>query len=66
MLAPVTEAALLAYHGTNGGGGATGGFIFLGIVATAGWVLFSKLRWRNTMLITGSGWLVLLSLLFVL
>ena len=60
-------SALLAYHGTTHGGGSGGMavlFVFLGVLATAGWLIFSELRWRNTLLITTAGWVVVLTLSF--
>ena len=64
LLAPV----VIAYHGTQGGGGGSGGswllFGFMGVTATAGWLLFSRLRWRNTVMVAVAGWLVGFALTF--
>jgi hypothetical protein len=60
---------LLAFHQGGGGGGTGSPLIlvgFLGIIATAVWVLFSELRWRNTMLVTAAGWTAVVAVAFVL
>ncbi len=62
-------SAFVAYHDGSGGGGdmsIAGLFIFLGAVATVVWLIFSELRWRNTMLVTVGGWAAGLALIFVL
>ena len=58
-------AAVLATHET-GESNPMVGWVFGGIVATAAWVLFSRLQWRNTVLITVAGWAVGLGLLLAL
>ena len=55
---------LLAYHGTQGGNNLPMLFVFLGVLATAGWVIFSTLEWRYTVMTTVAGWAVLLGLTF--
>lgn len=57
----------VAYHDRSGGGtsGAVVLFVFLGVVATAGWLIFSELRWRTTVAVTVAGWAALITLLFV-
>ena len=64
LYAPV----VIAYHGTQAEGGGSGGswllFVFLGGTATAGWLLFSQLRWRNTVMVAVAGWLVAFVLSF--
>jgi hypothetical protein len=63
MLRALTALNVLAYHGTEGGDGSPMILVvFLGAIATAAWVLFSSLRWRNTMLVLAGGWLVVLIL----
>ena len=59
---PTTE--LLGYHGTQGGGNLPMLFVFLGVLATAGWLIFSTLEWRYTVMATVAGWTVLLGLTF--
>lgn len=54
-----TLSSFLAYHGTQAGG--DGGniavlFVFLGVVGTAVWVIFSELRWVHTVTIAVAGW----------
>ena len=55
---------LLAYHGTQGGGNLPMLFVFLGVLATAGWLIFSTLEWRYTVMTSIAGWAVLLGLTF--
>ncbi len=58
-------SVLLAYHdGQSGGSGLPLLVVFVGILATAGWLIFSELEWRNTVLITVAGWVVGLGLTF--
>lgn len=57
--------AMLAYHGTthtSGSGSVAVLFVFLGILATAGWLIFSELRWRHTILVTVAGWIAVFAL----
>lgn len=70
MLAiPFSTSSLLAYHGT-GSGGDGGGiavlFVFLGVIATAVWLIFSQLRWVHTVTVASAGWVAGLSVLFLL
>jgi hypothetical protein len=64
-IAPLATSALIAYHDSQGG---TSGlallFVFVGLLATAGWLIFSELEWRHTVLITVAGWVVGLALTF--
>jgi hypothetical protein len=54
-----------AYHGGQGGGSGLALLaVFVGLIATAGWLIFSELEWRNTVLITLAGWAVGLALTF--
>jgi hypothetical protein len=65
---PVTalDTLLLAFHGGGGGDGNPMILIvFLAVAATGAWLLFSGLRWRNTMIVAGVGWLAVLALAFV-
>ena len=58
-------ASVLAYHQHGGAGGNLAVlFVFLGGVVTAGWLLFSKLRWRNTVLVAVAGWMIGLAVTF--
>jgi hypothetical protein len=63
LLATIT---IIANH-TAATGGNPGnpmvGWVFGGIVATAAWLLFSQLRWRNTVAVTIVGWVAGLALL---
>jgi len=55
----------IAYHGGQGGGSGLALLaVFVGIVATAGWLIFSELEWRHTVAITVAGWAVGLGLTF--
>lgn len=59
------SSVLLAYHGGQGGdSGLALLVVFVGIVATAGWLIFSELEWRTTVLITVAGWVLGLGLTF--
>ena len=51
---------LVATHLTSGGGDPMVGIVFVGILASAAWVLFSPLAWRWTVLSTVGGWALLL------
>jgi len=67
---PVVASApstILAYHGTHGGGGGNLSvlFVFLGVIATAVWLIFSELQWRHTVAVTVAGWAAGLSLAVV-
>jgi hypothetical protein len=64
----LSASTLIAYHDTTqgGGGGLAGLLVFLGVVATAGWVMFSTLSWRNTMVVAGAAWSAALVVAFVL
>ena len=54
---------VLAYHGTQGGGGGSVLlWVFFGLVATAGWLLLSPLRWPTTVSVAAVGWLAGLAL----
>jgi type IV secretory pathway VirB2 component (pilin) len=54
----LATSAWLAYHGTQTGGGNLAIlFVFIGVIATVGWLIFSKLSWRNTVIVTVAGWI---------
>ncbi len=60
---------ILAYHGTHGEGGGPGpvaAILVLGVFVTVGWLLFSNLTFRTTVVSAVGGWLAALALLFVL
>ena len=66
-MTPFLTSALMAYHDgvqRSGSGNLTVLFVFLGVLATAGWLIFSELRWRNTLLVTAAGWVIVLALSF--
>ncbi len=56
--------ALVAYHGTQGGGNLVVLVVFIGALATVGWMIFSTLKWRTTLTITIVGWILALGLTF--
>ena len=59
--------ALFAFHdgATRGGSGNLAIlFVFVGVLGTAGWLIFSEMKWRNTLLVTAAGWVVILGLSF--
>jgi hypothetical protein len=61
--------AWLAYHGSHAGGDGSDLavlFVFLGIVGTAAWLVFSELRWVHTITVAVAGWAAGLSVAFVL
>jgi hypothetical protein len=61
--------ALLANHTPATRSGDTNpavGVVFGGIVATAAWLLFSKLQWRYTVAVTVAGWAAIAGLLIAL
>lgn len=57
---------VIAYHGTAGAGDGNPLVLvfFLGAAATVGWLLFSRLRWRNTVMVAVGGWLAGLAVTF--
>ena len=56
----------LGWHDTAAASGGNFGVLFvLGALATAAWVLFSKLQWRWTIMSAGAVWVVALTLTFV-
>ena len=67
---PLTHSlasTLIAYHDSAHGGGSgnlTLLFVFVGVIATAGWLIFSEMKWRNTLLVSAAGWVVVLGLSF--
>ena len=70
-LDPSSPLTLLGYHGTTHGGGEGSSspwllIVVLGLAATAGWLVFSELRWRNTVLTAAGAWIVGLGMLFAL
>ena len=65
----LATSSILAYHDTGAGGG--GGnmimlVVFLGVIASAAWLIFSELRWVHTVALTIVGWVAILSVSFVL
>lgn len=61
-------STFLAYHGSHAGddgGNLAVLFVFLGVVATAGWLIFSELRWVHTVSVAVAGWTAGLSLAFI-
>lgn len=63
--------SVLAYHDTgHGGGGSSSSWtlliVVLGLFATAGWLIFSELEFRNTVLTAAGGWATGLALLFLI
>ena len=64
---PLVETAVLAYHDTQAAGGNLAIlFVFIGVLATVGWVMFSRLEWRNTVMVAVAGWVAGLVVTFVL
>lgn len=66
-LTPLLTSALIAYHDgahSGGSGNLTVLFVFLGVIATAGWLIFSEMKWRNTLLVSAAGWVVVIGLSF--
>lgn len=57
---------LLAYHrrGDDGGGIAVL-LVFIGVLATAGWLIFSELRWSHTVSTTIAAWVAGIGLYFL-
>jgi hypothetical protein len=69
MPVAILTTSFLAYHGTHAGG--DGGnvavlFVFLGVVATTAWLIFSELRWVHTVTVAVAGWAAGFSVAFVL
>jgi hypothetical protein len=64
MFAVLTESALLANHQRihGGGGNLAVLWVFLGVLASAGWLIFSELPFRTTVAITAAGWLAVAGL----
>ncbi|MEX2533756.1 MAG: hypothetical protein WD360_07295 [Nitriliruptoraceae bacterium] len=65
----VMSSFVIANHGIHapsGGGNFAVLFVFLGVLATAGWLIFSELRWAQTVTITVAGWVAGLAVMFVL
>jgi hypothetical protein len=65
----LATASVFAYHPTHAG--SEGGnlvvlFVFLGVVATAAWLMFSELKWVQTVSVAVGGWVAGLSFAFVL
>jgi len=67
---PFTKGSyFVANHGTtvgNDDGNLIVLFVFLGVLASAGWLIFSELRWAHTVAITVGGWAAGLTVFFVL
>lgn len=51
-------AAVVAVHDTHQDGNIIPFAVFLGAVATVGWLAFSRLRWRNTVLVAVAAWVL--------
>lgn len=53
---------VFAYHNTGHGGGESSNltllFAVLGIFATAAWLIFSELSWRNTVAAAVAAWIL--------
>lgn len=61
---------MIAYHGTGHAQGGSGSgpwllFVVVGIFATLGWLMFSTLKFRDTVLTTAGAWVVGLALIIV-
>ncbi len=56
-MSPPAVSAIIAYHGSQCGDSSLALlFVFLGVLATAGWLIFSELEWRHTVMVTVGGW----------
>lgn len=65
---PVLLLDMLAYHGTHSEGAGNGLailLVFLGVIATAGWLIFSELKWAHTVSVAAGGWAAGLTLAWV-
>jgi hypothetical protein len=64
MLSLLTDHAVLATHQRHHGGGGNLAvlWVFLGVLASAGWLIFSELPFRKTMVITVIGWIAIIAL----
>lgn len=66
MMRPI--APMIAFHDgaqSAGDGGVATLLVFLGAVGTAAWLIFSTLRWRTTLLVTASGWIAIVALIWL-
>ena len=64
-MTPLASLIVIGYHGTGSGESNPMVLVaFLGAVTTVAWVFFSRLRWRNTVMVAVAGWLVGLVLTF--
>lgn len=68
MLELVTDVGMLANHqrAPGSGGNLAVLWIFLGVLGTAGWLIFSELPWARTMLVTVLGWTAVVGLTVLL
>jgi hypothetical protein len=66
MLHLLADAAVLAYHdgGHGGSDSLVGLWVFLGIVGTVAWLIFSEMAWRKTLMMTGLGWVGVAGLVY--
>ena len=64
MLSPLTDSALFANHQRVHGGGGNLAVLwaFFGVIASAGWLIFSELPFRTTVAITVVGWIAVAAL----
>jgi hypothetical protein len=64
MLELVTDVGTLANHQrTHGSSGNLAIlWVFLGVLGTAGWLIFSELSWTRTLLVTVLGWVAVVGL----
>ncbi len=60
-------SSMLAYHDRagDGGGNIIMLVVFLGVLATAAWLIFSELRWVHTVGVAVAGWVAGLAVMFV-
>jgi hypothetical protein len=64
MFSLLTESALFASHQRlhGGGGNLAVLWVFLGVLASAGWLIFSELPFRTTVAVTAVGWVAVTGL----
>jgi len=62
----VADSVWLAYHqgGHGGSDSLMGLWVFLGIVATVAWLIFSEMAWRQTLMMTALGWVGVAGLVY--
>ena len=67
-MSPLATTSLLAFHdgqGAGEGGGIAILLVFVGVLATTGWLIFSELRWRHTVSVTAAAWVAGIGLYFL-